>query len=126
MKFNNSLVEDNEFVKLIKQSYPAICEKYLDFRDDRLKWEFIKIEIRRITISYTKHKGKLCRNGVTKLQNRFEALGIMLNNSNKEEQLLSTEMTEYDNLKIELQSIYEAKGKGVYFFHFKQKTLIAK
>ena len=57
-KFNNSLVEDNEYIDLIKENYPAIHEKYLDLKDDRLKWELIKMEIRSLTISYTKHKGK--------------------------------------------------------------------
>lgn len=111
-KFNNSLVEDNEYVKLIKENYPAIREKYLDLKDNRLKWESIKMELRSLTILYTKHKGKKCRNRVTELQNRLEAFRlIMINNSNNEEQL-SSEIVEYDNLKTELQRIYEAKGKG--------------
>ena len=105
-KFNNSLVEE-----LIKRQYPAIREKYLDFKDDRLKWKLIKMELRSITILYTKHKGKQCRNRVTELQNRLEALETMINYSNNEEQI-SAEITEYDNLKTELQRIYEAKGKG--------------
>ena len=69
-KFNNSLVEDNEFVELIKRQYPVIRKKYLDLKDDRLKWELIKMELRSITISYTKHKGKQCRNRVTEHQFR--------------------------------------------------------
>ena len=35
----------------------------------------------------------------------------MINNCNNDEQL-SAEIKEYDNLKTELQQIYEAKGKG--------------
>ena len=35
----------------------------------------------------------------------------MINNCNNEEQL-SAEINEYDNLKAELQQIYEAKAKG--------------
>ena len=35
----------------------------------------------------------------------------MINNSNNKEQL-SAEIIEYDNLKTELQRIYEANGKG--------------
>ena len=38
-KFNNSLVEDNEYVELIEENYAAILEKYSDLEDDRLKWE---------------------------------------------------------------------------------------
>ena len=85
-------MEDNEFVELIKRQYPVIREKYLDLKDDRLKWELIKMELRSITISYTKHKGKQCRNRVTELQNRLEALETMINNSNNDEQI-SAEIT---------------------------------
>ena len=44
----------------------------------------------------------------------MEALEIKINNCNTDEQL-SAEIEEYDNLKIELQRIYEAKGKGAIF-----------
>ena len=71
------------------------------------------MEIRSLTISYTKHKGKQCRNRVTELQNHLEALEKIINNSNNEE-CLRAEIEEYDNLKAELQRTYEAKG-GVIF-----------
>ena len=42
-KFNNCLVEDNEYIGLIKENYPAILtylhEKYSYLKDDRLKWK---------------------------------------------------------------------------------------
>jgi len=41
----------------------------------------------------------------------LEALETLINNCTNEEQL-SAEIKEYDNLKTELQQIYEAKGKG--------------
>ena len=49
--FNNSLGEGNEYVELIEENYAAIREKYSDLKDDRLKWELIKMEIRRLAIS---------------------------------------------------------------------------
>ena len=113
-KFNNSLVEDNKYVELIEKNYAAIREKYSDLKDDRLKWELIKMEIRRLTISYSKHKEKQRRIRETELQKRLEALEIKINNCSTDEQL-SAEIEEYDNLKIELQRIYEAKGKGAIF-----------
>ena len=67
------------------------------------------MEIRRLTISYSKHKKKKQRRiRETELQKRLEALEIKINNCNTDEQL-SAETEEYDNLKIELQRIYEAK-----------------
>ena len=105
-------MEDDEFVELFEKSKQAIREKYVDLKDDRLKWELIKMEIRSITISFTKYKGEQCRNRVTELQNRLEALEIIILNSSHNEEQISAEIREYDNLKTELQRIYEAKGKG--------------
>ena len=51
-------MEDNEYVELIEENYVAIHEKYSDLKDDWLKWELIKMKIRRLTISYSKHKEK--------------------------------------------------------------------
>ncbi|KAL9953780.1 hypothetical protein ACROYT_G041245 [Oculina patagonica] len=113
-KFNNSLVEDNEYVELIEENYAAIREKYSDLKDDRLKWELIRMEIRRLTISYSKHKVKQRRIRETELQKRLEALEIKINNCNTDEQS-SAEIEQYDKLKTELQRIYEAKGKGAIF-----------
>ena len=65
-------------------------------------------------VSYSKHKEKQRRIQETELQKRLEALEIKINNCNMDEQL-SAEIEDYDNLKIELQHIYEAKGKGGIF-----------
>ena len=113
-KFNNSLVEDNEYVELIEENYAAILEKYSDLKDNRLKWELIKMEIRRLTISYSKHKEKQRRIRETELQKCLEALEIKINNCNMDEQL-SAEIEDYNNLKTELRRIYETQGKSAIF-----------
>ena len=107
-------MEDNEYVELIEENYAAILEKYSDLKDDRLKWELIKMEIRQLTISYSKHKEKLQRIWETELQKHLQALEIKIDNCNTDE-YLSAEIEDYSNLKIELQHIYEAKGKGAIF-----------
>ena len=56
-KFNNSLLEDEIYVKLITDSYAVIQNKYSGIEDKRLRWELIKMEIRGITIPCTKKKG---------------------------------------------------------------------
>jgi len=67
-------------------NYPAIREKYLRLKEDRLKWELLKLEIRILNISYRKYKGKQSRNRVEELQDRLEALKVTTS-SNTEEQL---------------------------------------
>ena len=41
-KFNNSLPEDEIYVKLITDSYATIQNKYSGIEDKRLKWELIR------------------------------------------------------------------------------------
>ena len=36
-KFNNSLLEDEDYIKLIKENFPVISEKWLGIEDERLK-----------------------------------------------------------------------------------------
>ena len=58
-KFNNSLVDDEDYVNRIKENYPIIGEKYRDLDDHRLKWGLIKMEIRGLTIAYSKNKARI-------------------------------------------------------------------
>ena len=107
-------MEDTKYVKLIQENYPGISEKHSDLEDDRLKWELIKMEIRTLTISYSKHKAKRRRNRETELQSRLEVLDRIINNCVNGEHV-SAQLEEYDNLKTELDRIYETKGKGAIF-----------
>ena len=66
-KFNNSLFEDEKYVNFIKNNYPKIKEKYNDIEDKRLKWELIKIEMRSLTIPYSKYKAEQSGNSHSKL-----------------------------------------------------------
>ena len=50
-KFNNSLLDDDGYVTLIRENYSSISEKYSGQEDKRLKWELIKMELRGLTIS---------------------------------------------------------------------------
>ena len=40
-KFNNALVDHEEYVNRIKENYSIIDDKYQDLDDHRLKWELI-------------------------------------------------------------------------------------
>ena len=77
-KFNNSLLEDEDYIELIKANFPVIREKYLGIGDERLKWELLKMEIRDITISFSKNKAKLLRKREQEIQNRLEILDSLI------------------------------------------------
>ena len=72
-KFNNSLLEDEIYVKLITDSYAVIQNKYSGIEDKRLKWELIKMEIRGITIPFSKNKAKQLHQekGTFKIDDKF-------------------------------------------------------
>ena len=53
-KFNNTLLQDECFLQLIKDYYPCILQKQADVTDKQLLWELIKMEIRSETIRYSK------------------------------------------------------------------------
>ena len=68
------------------------------------------MEIRSLTISYTKHKGKRCRNQITELENHLKALEIIINNCNNVE-LINAEIEGYDNLKVDFNESTKPKEK---------------
>lgn len=86
MKIVKLLIERQRICRAHMANYPAIREKYLRLKEDRLKWELLKLEIRILNISYRKYKGKQSRNRVEELQDRLEALKVTTS-SNTEEQL---------------------------------------
>ena len=57
-KFNNTLLNDEQYIALIRSTYAEARTYYSKLEDKRLVWEMIKMEIRSATISYAKHKVK--------------------------------------------------------------------
>ena len=111
MKFNNSLLEDKEYIKLIKESYPIITNKYSDVEDKTEKWELIKMEIRALTIPYSKNKQKNLRIKEQDLGNWLDKLDNLLSQSANVDDA-NEKQQEYARLKQELHLLYENKGKG--------------
>ena len=50
-KFNNSLLNDEEYTFRIQQLIPRLREKHFRVEDKNLVWELMKMEIRQNTIS---------------------------------------------------------------------------
>ena len=55
-KFNNQLLEDQNYANLINTFDPKILDKYKDVKSKKLLWEMIKMEIRSKTIQYSKNR----------------------------------------------------------------------
>ena len=73
-KFNNSLLEDCEYVDKLREEIPLFKNKYSDVQNASLKWDLIKMEIRGFTIKFSKIKAKRRRNEEHILQNKANQL----------------------------------------------------
>ena len=109
-KFNNSLLLDDEFVCLIETNYSAISEKFCELDDKQLKWK-----LRDLIIQYAKRKARKSREYLERLQQRLAETEAFINNSNEDDSNLETKLTLQEQLKKELQYLYEKKGEGAMF-----------
>ena len=114
-KFNNSLLLNDEFVSLIETSYSAISEKFCELHDKELKWEMVKMELRGLIIQYAKRKARKSREYLESLEQRLAETDAFINNSNEGDGNLETKLTLQEQLKKELQYIYEKKSEGALF-----------
>jgi len=113
-KFNNTLLKDEEYVEWVRKTYSNTLNYYRQVTNKSLLWELIKMEIRNATISYTKYKTKASRDREEEIRHQLEQLDNTICNN-----FLSPDINQlllhYDNLKSELQSLYENKGKQAMF-----------
>ena len=99
-KFNSSLVQDETFVFKLKEHIKHVITSFhSNFENnEHFKWEFLKYEIRKFTIAYSKNKVKLKRDKVSILEKKLKDLEQNL--SHKETKL------QYISFKDELNDIY--------------------
>ena len=72
------------------------------------------MEIRNATISYTKYKAKVSRDRTEEIRRQLQQLDDTICN-NFFSPDINQLLLNYDNLKSELQSLYESKGKQAMF-----------
>ena len=113
-KFNNSLLEDDDFKEQIAFYYPQIHEKYADLKDKQLLWELIKMEMRMKAIRYSKEKRYKLKKHELTLQKELQDLDNKICNTNFET-LDQNVLVEYEAAKEELKKIYENRGKEAIF-----------
>ena len=84
--------------------------------DKRLFWELMKMEIRAATIAFSKSKAKCISSREQELRRRTDQLdAIICDNFSFSSPYIDGVLREYDELKTELKSIYEEKGKQAMF-----------
>ena len=104
-KFNASLLKDVDYVSKINNLIDNYLEVNKDETNDALKWDYLKCEIRGLTISHASFKAKEKRKQINCLKNRLASLEINLSDKN---------MNIYKNVKSELEQIFKEEAKGHY------------
>ena len=113
-KFNNSLLNDEEYVNKIRETYARTCIYYSDSVNKRLFWEMLQREIRAATISFSKKIATSIHRREMEIRRQLAVLDdIICNNFHSSE--IDLVLKEFDYLKSELQSIYVKKGMAAIF-----------
>ena len=80
-KFNNTLLQDEQYVAKVRETYAKTLNNFGSLSDKRLLWEMIKMEIRSTTISYTKHKAKQSSNRLLEIRRELDKLDDIICNN---------------------------------------------
>ena len=71
-KFNASLIDDENFVSLIRDKYCTWIEEGKEIDDPRVLWDYIKYKIRQETIAYSKCKARERRATLLNLEKQIQ------------------------------------------------------
>ena len=104
-KSNSFLIKDQKYINEIKD---LICN--FDTKNDcnfrrQLKWEFLKYEIRKFTIQYTKGLAKERKQKILNIESEFKKVEISPDDANN--------LGKHDSIKNELDEIYDHIAEGI-------------
>ena len=97
-----------QYQYIIEFYYPQILEKYSEVTEKQLLWELIKMELRSITIKYSKEKRSDLRSKEESLERVLKELDHKICN---DDTFNSQILEQYEAAKKDLKLIHEAKGK---------------
>ena len=86
-KFNDRLLEDTEFVKIMNNFIKSFIENSKDL-DAQNRWDLCKIKIKELCISYSKEKRQRHRNKYLLLHDQLNEIETLLSSDPKNETLL--------------------------------------
>ena len=111
-RLNNSFLEEEQYVKDIREQYKKWLVEFGDVIDPRQKWELIKYRIRQLSIRYGRQKAKRMKTHEEELETELKTL------ENELDQATNTVNEENINRKVNtikatLEEIAEYKTKGL-------------
>lgn len=106
-QFNNSLLQDKNFVSQLRENLPAYKNKYNEVEEKRLLWDLIKMELRSFIIYFAKWKAKRERNEEKTLQEQLCNLQTEMNPNRSHENI-----RKFYHLKYRLDEISLRRTQG--------------
>ena len=106
-KFNSSLINDEKYVTQMKQHISEVKSQFNPAFGNKahVQWEFLKYEIRKFTIEFSKNKAKLKREKLSRLEVKLTELEQNLSNDEAKEQ--------YNAYRGEINEIYNEISNGI-------------
>jgi len=106
-KFNASLLSDIDYIGFMQGMIEHLSKKYENIADKSLKWELIKMDIRKETIAYSKVQCGLKREHENNLNENYYKINVLLETNPTD--VLQTELL---SIKSELEVINAIKTEG--------------
>ena len=101
-KFNTSLLENDRYTKELMENLENWKKECPQF-NYRQKWDWIKYNIRRFSINFSKIEAKRRKDEILEVEKQLEILEHNLNSQN---------LNQYQNLKQQYESLMEEKTEG--------------
>ena len=101
-KFNSSLLEDPEYINLIKDNVPSWLVEFSDVSDKGLLWDLIKFKIRQVTMKFSKIKARERRSRLWEIKNKLKECQEIFDTFPTENNAIQLE-----TIKSEYNSLYD-------------------
>jgi exonuclease III len=111
-KFNNSLLNDEEYIKYITPKFKEYLNLEETDTDSKLYWDTLKMKLRRDTITYSIYKSKVMKAKRAEVLSELNKAEEALNNSDKTIDGTTDLAEQYFTLKNEWQGLENSKIAG--------------
>jgi exonuclease III len=109
-RFNATLLKDKAYIDKIKDTIVKSKETHKDTEDCGLLWDLIKMDIRSITLSFSKNKARENRDHIKQKMTELAQLENKLGQQSEQSNLDT--LQKYEEAKLEIENENNAKCRG--------------
>ena len=107
-KFNNSLLNDKDFVSQMKIKIPEFYQEATELSNPNARWDYVKYQILQFSLKISKEKAKQRKAKRIGLESRIKELESSISIQSD-----STLINEYNECKQELEILYDYITQGI-------------